>query len=232
MAGILIDVFVLLLLVFFTIVGYYKGFLRTILSLFGTVGSLVVAYLTKNVIANFLNDWFGWGTSIANVVMKQVSTLSQDFISVEGGTNEELVTIINNSKVGLIYKKIFSMIVPDEILQPTTVAGCVGNVVGNLALVVISFVLVFVLIKLIVFILNKILKKIPRRSVIGKANQILGSVIGLVNGLIAVVTIFVIVYFICLIPSVNEFIYPYIEKTLVTKYVYEFFGQILLKSNL
>lgn len=228
MTGIIIDVSVLVVVLLFVVVGYFKGFFRTIVSLFGTVGALVVAYFTKGVLASVMNSWFGWGTAIANVIMGQVANISNDFVALEASTTADLKTIVVESDAGILYKQIFSWVISGELEQPTTVAGYVGNIVGNLALSVISFILVFVLIKLVVFVLNKVLKKIPRDSFVGKANKVLGCIAGALNGLIFIGTVLVIVYFLNLIPSVSSFIYPYLEQTLVTKYLFKLCGMLLL----
>ena len=228
MTGVIIDISLLLIIVIFVVVGYFRGFLKTILSLLGTVGSLVISYFVKDFFAGILNNWFGLGDKIANVISKQVSELAPTFSSVTVGTVEELLSLINESEVGLIYKKIFSMLVPDSISASSTVAQVVGSAVGSIAVVIIAFLVVFLLIKLLVFLLNKIVKKIPKRSLFGKANRALGAIGGLINGLIILGVILVVLNFLCMIPSLSSLIYPVIEKTYITKHIYQLLGQILL----
>ena len=229
MTGVIIDIVLLLVMVVFVAVGYFRGFLKTVLSLLGTVGSLLIAYFVKGFVAGVLNSWFGVNKLIADAVKGQITNISPTFSSVSVSTVEELLTVISESDAGLVYKKIFSWLIPDVVSGTTTVADAVGLAIGNVATIVIAFVLVFVLIKILVFVLNLIIKKIPKRSFVGKANQILGAVAGLVNGIVLVATVVTVLYFICMIPAVNEFVSPVLQQTYISKYIYALFGKILLK---
>lgn len=228
MVGMIVDVSLIILVVIFTAVGYFKGFLRSILSLLGTIGSGIVAFFAKDFVAGLLNSWFGWGTKIANAITSQVAEMSPSFSSVQGATGEELKTIINESNAGVVYKKLFSLIIPNDISAPSTVSEYISNFVSSLAMVIVSFIIVFIVLKIFVFILNRILKAIPRQSIVGKTNSILGVFVGFVKGLIAITVLLLLVNFLCMIPDVNNWLYPYVEQTVVTKYLYEIVGKLLL----
>ena len=229
MTGVIIDIVVLVLIVLFIAIGYFRGFFKTLVSLLGTVGSLLIAYFVKDFVAGLLNSWFGVNFLIGDAVKVQISNISPTFSSVTVSTVEEILTVINDSGAGLVYKKLFSWLVPETISASTTVADIIGLAVGDIATLIIAFILVFILIKLLVFVLNLIIKKIPRRSVIGKTNQVLGAVMGLFNGLVLISVVAVAIYFLCMIPAVNDFLYPVIEKTYISEHLYQILGKILLK---
>lgn len=229
MTGVIIDICLVVILLVFMAVGYFKGFLRSIVSLLGTVGSGVVAYLIKDYVANLLDVWFGWGAKIANLIAGQVNGISATFSTEQGSTAEELLTIINNSDAGVIYKKLFSLMVNSfKFSEPVTVSSVVGTVVSSIALALIAMIIVFVVLKVLVCVLDKIFKKIPRQSVVGTANGVLGLFVGMAKGLIFVGAALVIVYFLNMIPNINSALYSYIESTYITKYFYEFVGKFLL----
>lgn len=229
MTGVIIDICLVVILLVFMAVGYFKGFLRSIVSLLGTVGSGVVAYLIKDYIANMFDAWFGWGAKIANLIASQVNGISATFSTEQGSTAEELLTIINNSDAGVIYKKLFSLMVNSfKFSEPVTVSSVVGTVVSSIALALIAMIIIFVVLKVLVCVLDKIFKKIPRQSVVGTANGVLGLFVGMAKGLIFVGAALVIVYFLNMIPNINSALYPYIESTYITKYFYEFVGKFLL----
>lgn len=229
MTGVIIDICLVVILLVFMAVGYFKGFLRSIVSLLGTVGSGVVAYLIKDYVANMFDAWFGWGAKIANLIASQVNGISATFSTEQGATAEELLTIINNSDAGVIYKKLFSLMVNSfKFSEPVTVSSVVGTVVSSIALALIAMIIIFVVLKVLVCVLDKIFKKIPRQSVVGTANGVLGLFVGMAKGLIFVGAALVIVYFLNMIPNINSALYPYIESTYITKYFYEFVGKFLL----
>ena len=229
MTGVIIDICLVVILLVFMAVGYFKGFLRSIVSLLGTVGSGVVAYLIKDYVANMFDAWFGWGAKIANLIASQVNGISATFSTEQGSTAEELLTIINNSDAGVIYKKLFSLMVNSfKFSEPVTVSSVVGTVVSSIALALIAMIIIFVVLKVLVCVLDKIFKKIPRQSVVGTANGVLGLFVGMAKGLIFVGAALVIVYFLNMIPNINSALYPYIESAYITKYFYEFVGKFLL----
>lgn len=227
--GLVIDLILVLIFLVFMAIGYFQGFLRSVISLLGTVGSGIVAYLTRNFVAGVLNSWFGLGKIISDGISGQVAGISSEFSITQGATAEELVTIINNSDAGVIYKKLFSLMVDNfKITAPVTVCDVVGAVVSNIAVVLLAIVIMFVLLKVIVFVLDRLFKKIPRKSMVGTANGILGLFVGMTKGLLFVGAVLIVCYFLNMIPSVNEALYPIIEKTYVTKYLYNFVGGFLL----
>lgn len=229
MTGIIIDISLIVILLVFMAIGYFKGFLRSVVSLLGTVGSGVVAYLIKDYVATMIDNWFGLGAKIAGWISEQVNGISATFATEQGSTAEELLTTINNSDAGVIYKRLFSLIVNSfKFSEPVTVSGVVGSVVATLALSLIAIMIVFVVLKVLVYVLDKIFKKIPRQSVVGTANGVLGLFVGMAKGLIFVGAVLVIVYFLNMVPNINSVLYPYIESTYVTKYFYEFVGKFLL----
>lgn len=223
MAGLIVDGVLILIIIIFAIVGYRKGLLRSVISLLGTTGAIVVAFLTKDYVAQLITRVFGLNTLIADKIMSQVGALSPAFVDTVCDTSADMKTVINNSQVGVVYKKLFTVAVKDEI-QPATVSEYIGAYVANLAMLVMAFLIIFLLVKVVVYVLDKGLKRIPRRSVIGRTNGFLGVISGLVMGAVYVVSILGIVYFLCLIPSVNEFLLPYIESTFITKALYQSIG--------
>jgi uncharacterized membrane protein required for colicin V production len=230
MNGIIVDVIVVLVIILFAIIGYFKGFLRELVSLLGFVGSLIITYFAYTYFADFLNQFFGWGAKIANYVAQQVGTISSALTTDVGTNAQELQAIINNANIGIAYKELLKKIVEFATFgpEPVTVAKTVGLVVSNLAMMVISFALLFVLLRLVVFVLDKLLSRIPRKSAVGVVNKWLGLGVGIFKGVVAVGIILITTYLLCMIPSVNDFIMPYINSSYATKYAYEYLGNLLL----
>ena len=230
MSGLIVDLSLLIIILIFAIIGYFKGFLRELVSFFGFIGSLVITFFAYDYFAQFLNSMFNWGTVIANFVMEQVTAISPSFGVDTGASVEELNTIINSSSAGLAYKELLKQAVAkaDFTGGALTVSGAVGAVVSGLVMIVISFALLFLVLRIVVFILDKLLSRIPRKSAVGVVNKWLGLGMGGIKGVISVGTIIVTVYLLCLVPSINDFVYPYIQSSYATKYVYEYLGQLVL----
>lgn len=234
MNGIIIDLVIIGLILIFAIVGFYKGFLRELISLVGFFGSLVISYFACGYFSNFLNSVFGWGVSISNFVVNQISGISSTFASETGSTVEELQTVINSSGTNIAYKEILKQLVikADFSQGAVTVAGVVGTIVSGFLMMIISFGIMFILLRVVVFILDKLLSRIPRKSAVGTVNKWLGLLIGFVKGGLNILIVLAVVYLLCFVPSINEFIMPYIETSYVTKFLYNLLGQLILGVGL
>lgn len=230
MSGLIVDIIVVLVIILFAILGYYKGFLREVISFLGFIGSLVITYFAYSYFADFLNSFFGWGTQITNFVAGQINGIAPAFATDLGATVQELQAIINNANIGLAYKELLKQVVGFATLSGdmVTVSQTVGLVISNLAMMVISFVLLFAMLRLVVFILDKLLSRIPRKSAVGVVNKWLGLGVGILKGAVAVGVILVATYLLCMIPSINDFVMPYINTSYATKYAYEYLGNLLL----
>lgn len=230
MSGIIVDLILLLFVVLFGIIGYFKGFFRELLSFLGFIGSVIVSIFANSYFANFLNSILGWGTSISNYIMGQIATISGTFNVDTGNTVEELHDIINNSGAGLAYKELLKQVVnhADFSQGALTVAKAVGDVVSGLVMMVISFAILFALIRIVVFILDKLLSRISRESAVGVVNKWFGLLLGAIKGVAFLAIILVVCYLLCMIPSVNDFISPYIQSSYVTKHIYEYLGNLVL----
>lgn len=106
MDGKIIDLVIIGLVLIFSLIGFYKGFLRELVSLIGFFGSLVISYFASGYFTNILNGIVNWGTVISNAVVNQISGISANFATDIGTTVEELQAIINVSDANLAYKEI------------------------------------------------------------------------------------------------------------------------------
>lgn len=231
MNGFILDIVLVILLFIFGLIGFYKGFLRGLLSLGGLFGSIVVTYYFHKPFVAVLNSVFGWGTNIANFVMKQIAQISPAFENDMANSVDELQNIIANSGSGEAYKLALKQIVKNADVSaeaPGTVASVAGGIISNFIMIIISFVVLFLAVKIVIFILDKILSAIPRKSAAGVVNKWLGLGLGLAKGALVVSVLVVGAYLLCLIPSVNDVVYPYIESSYGVKHVYNFLGNYIL----
>lgn len=232
MNGFILDIILAVLLLIFALIGFYKGFLREVVSLGGFFGSLVITYYLYKPFSVVLNTLFGWGVQIADFIMVQVAQISPVFGTDQAGTVQELEQIIDGAGgVGIGYTAVLKELVKKAEIpvgETVTVAQAVGGIVSGLAMAVISCIILFIGLKIVVFILDKILSAIPRKSAVGVANKWLGLITGTAKGIISAGMIIMVIYFACLIPVVNDLVYPYIQSSFVVKHIYEYLGNFVL----
>lgn len=128
-----IDLFIALIFVVFIIIGYKKGFLLSLLSLFYCFLAVIVSWFLSPVFAKMY----------------------------------PLVKLENLDEKAQILAKLVDI-----------------NIILNNA---IYFVLIFLVLKLFYFVLGLILKKMNKIPVIGKFNQILGAICGILNAIIVTI---------------------------------------------
>lgn len=73
---IIIDIVLCLIIFTCGLVGIKKGFLGSIISIFGWLGGIIIAWLLKDIVANLLENWFALTTKIGytlNVIISFIS---------------------------------------------------------------------------------------------------------------------------------------------------------------
>lgn len=231
MNGIVIDLILVVFFILFCIVGFFKGFLRGLLSFFGFIGSALIAFFSRDFFANLLNKIFGWGTVFADFIMKQIGNLNQAFVTQSFENSTSMLESVNASNINVVYKKIFErfILVADFSGEPLTVGDVVSSAVAGLLLKVIAVILVFLIIRILVMLLNLILKRLPRKNLVGSLDRTLGIFVGAVKGLIAIAIVLILFDVVCMIPSVSETVMPYIETSYIVKPLLDFVNSYVLK---
>ena len=130
-----IDLFIALIFVVFIIIGYKKGFLLSLLSLFYSFLAVIASWFLSPVFAKMY----------------------------------PLVKLENLDEKAQILAKLVD----------------INNILNN----AIYFVLIFLVLKLFYFVLGLILKKMNKIPVIGKFNQILGAICGILNAIIVTIVL-------------------------------------------
>lgn len=105
MSGIVIDLILVGILIIFSIIGMYKGFFSTLVSLLGFVGTLLVAFIFRDEMVAILDSIFGltgWlsslvGSGVANVLAVIIG-IAISYILIR------LVVFILNHTIGKLFK--------------------------------------------------------------------------------------------------------------------------------
>lgn len=230
--GIVIDLSIILILILFGLIGYFKGFLRGILSFCGFIGAGLIAYYTRNYFVGVLNDIFNWGLKISDFLMKQIAGINSLLVSKTFSDSASMIDFINSSEINVFYKKVFQKMASEASFLdgPISVGQMASEILSNLIMQVIAVIAVFIVIRIVVAILNKLLKRIPRKNALGQVDMNLGVFVGLAKGVITIAVILVIFNVVCMIPSVSEKLMPVVDSTCITKGLLNVINQYVLKS--
>jgi uncharacterized membrane protein required for colicin V production len=205
-----IDIGILVILVIAFFVGIKKGFIDSILSLIGGLVSLIIAILLASTVVDLIGDTFGIRTYIQNWSVKFLT----DLFNPDGVKGHLLTSPIGEENIeNLIAQAMAQLKLPAAISGPiadalakainasianTNIANnslvdILAPVVTQAIMLVIAVILTFIVIRIVVAIVEVITKAILRTSSsLRGLNRIMGGVIGIVKGALAVVIIFTI----------------------------------------
>ncbi|MEG1499716.1 MAG: CvpA family protein [Clostridia bacterium] len=229
MAFPVLDIVVIAVLLLFSLIGVWKGFLRSLVSLCGFAVSFVVAILIRVPVANLFDKMFGLTNVVAGKIAAQLGAISTVLTDTKTLNAGELATAVDSSSLSGILKQIFkSFIGTENFAQPMSVADIVGTRIGFIVTCIVAVIVMFVIIRIIVFLLNLIIKKIMKKSAFGPIDKVLGFVLGLAKGGILVFIMFAGISLVSLIPSVAPKIDTMMTQTTISKYGYDKVNELII----
>lgn len=188
------DVILLFVLCIFFFIGAIRGFLRSLLSFFGTLGSFVCAWLLAAPFSRLIGNTFGLNAKFSSLFSGLLPKLSSVFSKDVGGLSADAV--VNHVKLPGFIEKILVKVAPEGVLpEGTTVANLTAPIFGGFLCTVISFFILFILFKVGIFILSHFFKKVDKIKGLGGINKLLGGIFGLARGLLFSFTILAVISF-------------------------------------
>lgn len=223
-----IDYIIIGVLLLYMIIGYFKGFMISVLSLFSFTVKFIISLLLCKPALLFTNNVCKLDVALSNSFINKFGKTSELFTqNMNNMTQAEIDTHITNclnttkypSFLKSYFKSIFTI---QEGQSNYTFADVIGNTLGRFCSFIITFVIVFILITIILLILKKQCKKITENSVtVRKVDRFTGIIYGAVRGSVNIIVIFAILSWFKTFSFLTEF-YTAIESS--------FFGGII--SNL
>ncbi len=204
----IIDIAIIAIILLFLLIGFFKGFMKQILSTANWLLALVGAFLLVKPISGLLTET-AIQTTINNKIIDWIASKGALFSEViqTGQASEQLTNAI--SALGLpqfIANAIVNGLNLSSI-EGKTLAEVLAPTIGNIVLTVFTFLVLFILIMIIIKIVFRLLNKIFDKGVLGIVNKILGSALGIVKGLVLVSLVMLLVSAVSgLIPSLNDFL--------------------------
>ncbi len=188
-----IEIVTAVIILAYVVFGAKLGFARSFISSFGTLISLILAISLCPLVAEFTQSSFSFVETISDGIKGTVTSLlgdtvantpialaTEDFLRRQGLAGW-LASIVIDVKSGGIYP------------ITVTVADVISPVFGYYIVCLIAVVVLFILFKILFAILSRMLTKLHKVPVLGKADIILGAVLGIIKGMFAVQIIILIV---------------------------------------
>lgn len=221
----LLDIIVLVLLLLTALIGFWKGFLNSLLSFFSSALSLTCAFFLSKPLASLMNNWFKLGATIGNAISSQISGFFAEFSNLTGAE----IMADKCSATGILKLAMNFFIKPETTyLDKADVVSKVSTCAGSLALMAICLIIAYLLIKLVIYLLSKLFGAIKRKSqAINGLDRVLGLVVGVCKGMIIVFAVFVVANLLQSLPSVANFLDTTFNNSCIAKPIYDFINNIV-----
>ena len=232
-----IDIVVISVLALFGIIGLIKGFLNTLLSLFGNLASVGVAVLCAKPVAKFLDNVFGIVSKLGDKIAGTINGVTP----FQSGVSQVADNVLTGSELkeimpsGSLYERAMKLFVEDgrvfELTEDTEAArqtldkdilSYIGGRVGAILTIVIAWFVMFILLRIAVLLLARLFNAMSKNRSISGLDKLIGLLFGLLKGALIISLTLGIFYLIA-----NETVNGWIEGSTVTKWIYNYICQFI-----
>lgn len=216
-----IDIILIAILLIFTFIGFKRGLIDSVLSLFGTLASLVIAIFVAKPFAGFLEKILHISKFYTDKITPAITKASASFSTVVEGEAITANQALESSSLSTLLKKIFGFFTKNTVINVgETPAEVFAKLFAGVLVLLTAGIVAFILIKLAVFIIGKIFDAIFSNHVLNSVDKFLGVVFGLAKGALVVAILLAATVFIAP-TSFGAKVTTEIEKTKITKIAYE-----------
>ena len=219
-----LDIIVIAILALFAIIGFIKGFLNSILSLFGNLASLAIAIVIVKPCTRFFNSIFHLVDWLGGLIIKGIAGILPDLTATQMSATD-VISHLNNSQ-GLI-GRLTALFVDKNLTYgagASDLSAVLSNNMGQFAATVFTVIIMFILIRIGVLILSRIFDAITKKRALSGLDRLLGLVIGFVKGAVILTCILSVMYTISpLIPQIDV----WIQESSFTNWLYGYVNQLI-----
>ena len=222
-----IDIIIIVLLIVFVAIGFWKGFIFSVLSLFSVFINFILSLFLTKPFSTLFNKW-GLESKLVSAFTTKISGMHSGFDTNMIGMSQEQINnhiSITLSESNFPFKSMFERMIkfsPEAVSHKAnlTLTEILSKSLGNFFSLVISFAIAFILIYIILWLIGFISKKAKQVEGLRVIDRLLGVVFGLVRGAIAVSTIFTVLSFFNE-EGVLQTVFEYIDSSAIGSWVYE-----------
>ncbi len=185
-SGAILEVLALIVLIATIIIGAKNGFIKSLISTFGSLVSLILAVLLCSSVAKVLENKFSLVTTISS---KLSGVLTRIFGEQLMNTSLSLATedvLSEQFNLSLFLVKIILSLKSTDIAPETTLSSIICPVFGYYIVCIISVIVLYIIFRIIFFLIGEIVKKMHSNKIIGATDTILGIVFGAIRGIIVI----------------------------------------------
>lgn len=187
----IMEIIILAIVVLMFIIGYKRGFIKSVFDLFSVFLSWVLAWLLYPTISSFLIK-----TPIFNTV--------KDFIGKNLTFNAEEGAQTLSSYISNLPEFLSKSLMSTAADASVEILNSIENTLAVLAVNIISIILIFIAVRIFMFLMKIFSEKINDIILIGSLNKFLGGILGAIQG---VFIVYLVVFAITFFPATQAYSY-------------------------
>ena len=202
--GIILDIIIVALLLLSIFIGYKRGLINVIFSLFAFIIAIVVTWILYIPITNLVIEKTGLDESIKSAVLKNGVVEDNNEESTENGANNEYIEkyvskYINNAK--------------NEAIKTSS------DVIAEKAVSILVAIGLFIVIRLVLILLRFVINGIANLPIIKQFNEVGGIIYGAISGIFIIYLILAICFLLMSVKNI-EVVTNAIDSSFITKFLY------------
>lgn len=232
---IIIDIVLVAVIVIGGFVGYKKGLSDILINIVGVVLALILAFMFKGTVADFIEKSTGIGTSLKVSISDGITSAASEKLNIDLKDEEKVEEEKDASESGESTKEIKNVQKDNPFYKALVDNMNLDEGIDNISQKVVdfimhtaSFILIFLVVYLCVFILKMMLNIVFKLPILSTINKTGGLVANLILTLIKIWVLLAILSFLSpIIPVVPNII----NSTIITKMLYNTNVIVMLLSG-
>ncbi len=189
----IVDIAVILIVLISCVVGLKKGFVKSLISTFGSLFAIILALLLCSSTTAFLETKFGLITTISSGVGGVLTKIFGEEIMLTTLKDATEVSLTNSNLTAWLIKIVIDVKGVGDIPLDYTVSDVVSPVFGYYITCIISVVGLYIVLRIAFFIIGEFAKGLHKVPIVGFVDKLLGFLFGLIKGVIVVQIIILII---------------------------------------
>ena len=218
-----IDIVIIVLVSLFALVRFAKGFLSSLISLFGWALTLGLSILVCKPVASFIDSVTQLSGFMNTWIHDGLNSLTNNVLDVTFTTGMDVSTLFNNIPAilkGIAQDIIDKAIASGAIIENTNLLAYLTEILTGVAMILVGVIVSFILIKIALAILSKIFNAITRNRSVNGLDKLLGLVFGAAKAAVILAIACVGVYLVNMTPIATT-VNNEIDKNPVANYIYD-----------
>ena len=218
-----IDIAFIVVLIGLAALGLVRGFLKSALSMVGTVASALIGILAAEPLGSLINSIFKSTSFFATKITSWLNSVSEFFsITRNGETFSSIAGEMSSGGVDSALQRLAKVVVGSGVIpEGQSVGQVIGNSLGVVITSVIGGIVAFILLRVIIKILEKLSSKILQVHIFGVIDKLLGFIFGLAKGFIYIALVFGVMSILTYVKPIDNKITPIMDRTTVAQKYYD-----------